>query len=305
MTPIRLGIIGAGSFANSPHRAAMEAQPDRFEIVAAYDGSPSASLDWASRLRAAAYESLDDLLAHRQIEAVFITGGPVSGRFEAARQALEAGRHVIVEPPMAASAAQCDQLIPLARRKGLALTAAHVRRWDNALVHARRRIDGGELGDVALVKLATAVGSLEDGPFGEGFDLFDAALLFNATELVDVAAAPSLRHGSPSHALTVLCRFEAPPAVEITVIVAAASAPLALPRMLAVGARSTLSDNSAAAAPTTGPFYEGVWRSIRERAPVPVLAAAARNAVYLAECAQVSARRGQAVVAERLLKAVE
>lgn len=305
MTPIRLGIIGAGSFANSPHRSAMEAQPDRFEIVAAYDSSPSSALNWAARARAAAYESLDDLLSHRQIEAVFITGGPISGRFEAAKKALEAGQHVIVDPPMAASAAQCDQLIPTARRKGLVLTAAHVGRWDNAIVHARARIDGGELGEVDLVKLAASVGSLGDGAFGEGFDLFDAALLFNGSALVDVAAAPTLKHGAPLHAMSALCRFAAPPAVEITVLAPGGSGSLSLPRLLAVGARSTLSDSSAPTPATTGPFYEGLWRSIRERAPVPVPAAAARNAVYLAECAQESARRGQAVVAERLLKVVE
>ena len=305
MTPIRLGIIGAGSFANSLHRSAMEAQPDRFEIVAAYDGAPSAALNWAARSRAAAYESLDDLLAHRQLEAVFITGGPVSGWFDAAHRALVAGRHVIVEPPMAASAAQCDQLIPLARRKGLVLTAAHVRRWDHAIVHARTRIEGGELGNVDLVKLAGAVDSLEEGPFGEGFDLFDAALLFNGSELVEVAAAPNLRHGSPPNAMSILVRFEEPPAEEIGLIVTGASTPLALPRLMAVGGRSALSDTSAPTPPSMGPFYEGVWRSVRERAQVPVLAAAARNAVYLAECAQNSTGSGRATSAERLLKVVE
>ncbi len=305
MTPIRLGIIGAGSFANSPHRPAMEAQPDRFEIVAAYDRSPSSALDWAARSRAAAYESLDDLLSHRQLEAVFITGGPLSGRFESAKNALEAGRHVIIDPPMAASAAQCDQLIPLARRKGLVLTAAHVRRWDNAMVHARARVDGGERGELALVKLAVSVESLEDGALGEGFDLFDAALLFNDSALVDVAAAPSLKRGTPLHAMSVLCRFADPPAVEITILVPGASAALAVPRLLAVGARSTLSDSSAPTPPATAPFYEGLWRAIRERGAAPISPAAARNAVYLAECAQESARRGQAVVAERLLKVVE
>jgi hypothetical protein len=302
MTAVRLGIVGAGAAYERVHRPFLEARPDRFQAVAVYDPDPSRGLNAASRTNAAAYESLDDLLSNRQVEAALVSTTPATGRFEIIRRALNAGLHVIAERPMAASAVQCDQLIELSRRKGVLLTACHFHRWDHAIVHARSRIQGGEVGEAILVKLAAAA---EDGPLGGGLELFDCALLFNTSALSEVTAVPNLGRDGAPNTFTTLCRFERTPAVEITAFPVFGEGSVALPRIAVIGTRAMFADTSAPAAPDPQPFYDGVWSAIRERGAPPVLPASARNAVYLAECALDSAKQGRAVRADRLIKAVE
>ena len=55
---------------------------------------------------------------------------PDQTHFEFAKKALQAGKHVVVEKPFTQSAAQAEELIALAREKGLMLTAYQNRRWD-------------------------------------------------------------------------------------------------------------------------------------------------------------------------------
>ncbi len=304
MTPIMLGIIGAQGFANSPHSSVVEAQPDRFQIAAVYDPSPGRGLQWSGRSHAAVYNSLRDLLSHQELDAVFIARSAASARYDAAQSALEAGLHVVLERPMAASTAQCDQLIQRARRKGVTLTVAHLRRWDHQTAHALSRIDSGEIGDPLIVKIA---GPLPEGDgllFSDSLDMLDLAQLFNESRLQEVSAAPNARSEDALESLTALFRFEEPPCVELSLLPSSKS-PFPLPRLTVIGKRGAIVDSSPLDAPSAQGFYDGLWKSVRQRAKAPVMASSARNAVYLAESVLESARLGRAVQTERLLKAVE
>ena len=218
MTPIMLGIIGARGFANSPHNSIVEAQPDRFQIAAVYDPSPERGLQWSGRSHAAAYNSLRDLLSHQELDAVFIARSAASARYEAAQSALEAGLHVVLERPMAASTAQCDQLIQRARRKGVTLTVAHLRRWDRQTAHALSRIDSGEIGDPLIVKIAGPLPEEDGLLFSDCLDMLDLAQLFNESRLQEVSAAPNARSEDALESLTALFRFEEPPCVELSLL---------------------------------------------------------------------------------------
>jgi len=304
MNAVRLGVVGVGDEYTGLHRPVIDAQPDHYQAVAMYDPDPSRMLNAATRTNAAAYESLDDLLKNPQVEAVLITTS-VSSRFDILQRALNAGKHTIVERPMAGSAVQCDQLLALARRRGLLLTSTHFRRWDHLFVHARTRIQGGEVGDPVLIKLAAAVPAGTDALFGDGFDLLDYALILNDSPLIEVSAVPNLSRSGATDTLAAVCRFEKNPAVEITFAVAAPNALFPLPRLVVIGTRSAFADTSMLNNPDPQPFYDGLWRAIRERGAPPVVAASSRNTVYLAESLLGSMRSGGAVRTERLLKAVE
>jgi predicted dehydrogenase len=305
MNPIRLGIVGAGGAYDVLHRPVLEAQPDHYQIVAVYDPEPTRSIRSAARTNAAVFESLDDLLRSPNVDAVLIASGPIGTRFDTIQRALEAGKHVVAERPLAASAAQCDQLVPLARRRGVLLTSTHFRRWDNAFVHAQNRIRNGEVGTPVLVQLATPSVAGEDAVLGTGFDLLDFALLLNDSGLAEISAAPNLSRMDVVDTFTATCRFDKPPAMTITVYPSPPNAMFGLPRFAVIGTRGAFTDTSLVNAPDAQPFYEGVWRAIRERGAPPVVASSARNAVYLAECLLASMREGHAVRTERLTKSVE
>jgi predicted dehydrogenase len=89
----------------------------------------------------------EDLLADDELEAVAIAT-PVSTHYALARAALEAGKHVFVEKPLAASAAEARTLLELARERDLVLMPGHTFLYSPPVNVVRDLITSGELGDI-------------------------------------------------------------------------------------------------------------------------------------------------------------
>jgi predicted dehydrogenase len=86
-----------------------------------------------------------DLLRDPAVEAIAIAT-PVSTHYELARQALEAGKHVLVEKPMATSCEEAERLIELAERRGLVLMVDHTFVYTGSVQRIKQLVDDGELG---------------------------------------------------------------------------------------------------------------------------------------------------------------
>jgi predicted dehydrogenase len=71
--------------------------------------------------------------------------------FPMAKAALLAGKHVLIEKPMAASAAQCEELIEIARQKGLVLMVGHTFLYSPAVRKIKEIIDRGDLGQIRYI----------------------------------------------------------------------------------------------------------------------------------------------------------
>jgi predicted dehydrogenase len=76
---------------------------------------------------------------------------PVRQHFSLAKASLLAGKHVLIEKPMAASSAECSELIALAEKKGLVLMVGHTFLYSGAVRKIAEIIDSGELGDVLYI----------------------------------------------------------------------------------------------------------------------------------------------------------
>lgn len=92
----------------------------------------------------------DDLLADRTIDAVVIAT-PISTHYRLAEAALLAGKHVMVEKPLAASSEQAASLIDLAQRLGLVLMPGHTFLYSPPVIMIRSLIASGEVGDVYFI----------------------------------------------------------------------------------------------------------------------------------------------------------
>jgi len=101
-TPIRLALIGAGIFARDTHLPALAALGDLFHVSAVYSRTLANAEALAARLPAPAVASddLDAVLARDDVEAVNIVL-PIPQLPDAVRRALDAGKHVISEKPVA------------------------------------------------------------------------------------------------------------------------------------------------------------------------------------------------------------
>jgi predicted dehydrogenase len=88
---------------------------------------------------------VNDVLASPDIDAVAVIT-PVSAHFDLARRALENGKHVFVEKPFTAMAAQAEELVELAEKKNLTIMVDHTFLFTGAVRKIKELIDQGELG---------------------------------------------------------------------------------------------------------------------------------------------------------------
>ena len=90
------------------------------------------------------------MLADPELEAVVIAT-PVPTHYELAKQALEAGKHVLVEKPPAMKGAEMDELVKLAAERDLVLMPGHLLLYHPGVVKMKELVDSGELGEVLCV----------------------------------------------------------------------------------------------------------------------------------------------------------
>jgi predicted dehydrogenase len=91
-----------------------------------------------------------ELLADETLDAVVIAT-PVPTHYELAKQALEAGKHVLVEKPPAMRGAEMDALCAIAAERDLVLMPGHLLLYHPGVRKLKELIDGGELGEVLCV----------------------------------------------------------------------------------------------------------------------------------------------------------
>jgi predicted dehydrogenase len=89
--------------------------------------------------------NFDDLLKNRKVDAVVIAT-PVQTHYPLAKKALESGRHVLVEKPMAASVREAEELVNIATRKNLTLMVDHTFVYTGAVRRIKDLIQKDELG---------------------------------------------------------------------------------------------------------------------------------------------------------------
>jgi scyllo-inositol 2-dehydrogenase (NADP+) len=89
--------------------------------------------------------SLGEMLANRAIGLIVVTT-PNATHFELAKQALEAGKHVVIDKPFTATSEEAFELSRLAKSKGLLVVPFHNRRWDGDFLTVKKLIAEQALG---------------------------------------------------------------------------------------------------------------------------------------------------------------
>jgi len=98
----------------------------------------------------AAESNFETLLQDPQIDAVVIAT-PLRTHFTLAKAALLQGKHVLVEKPMAASTVECEELIQLARQKGLTLMVGHTFLYSAPVRRIKQIIDNNDIGELRYI----------------------------------------------------------------------------------------------------------------------------------------------------------
>jgi predicted dehydrogenase len=146
MTRLGVAVVGAGSIATA-HLDAYRRQHEA-EIVAVCDRHPERAAALASRYGIEqVHDSVDALLADDRVEAVSLCTANAS-HAELAVAVLQAGRHVLVEKPLATTLEDALAVERAAAASGRVAQVGFVRRFSGNVVTLKRFVDAGELGEI-------------------------------------------------------------------------------------------------------------------------------------------------------------
>ncbi len=147
---IKVGIIGCGGIANAKHLPALSHQKNRVDIVAFCDlireraekaaeeyGTPDADV----------YTDYRELLKDESIDVVHVLTPNVS-HCELTVAALEAGKHVMCEKPMAATPADAKKMLDARNKSGKLLTIGYQNRYRQDSQVLKNMCEAGELGEI-------------------------------------------------------------------------------------------------------------------------------------------------------------
>ena len=146
MNRINAGVIGAGWVGGIRANACAvnplvdelhiaEINPDRAAEVAAETGAARVTADWR------------ELMESPDVDALIIASTPESQRFPIVRAALEAGKHVLVEKPVAPTPDEADEAIALCDAGGLKFAIGYTRRFDPKYAYINKAIKSGGIGE--------------------------------------------------------------------------------------------------------------------------------------------------------------
>lgn len=150
MRPIRLGVIGAGLIWIRTHKSILATLQDAFVPIAFADVSEQRRAAAAQEYPdAVVFEDYHSLLALPEVEAVLILT-PIALNAPVARAALLAGKHVIMEKPIARSVAEGAELVATARRAGRRLFVTEQLAYRHAEDALAGIIAAGAIGELVL-----------------------------------------------------------------------------------------------------------------------------------------------------------
>lgn len=119
-----------------------EIRPERLEEVRKLTNPATATLDY------------QDIVRNDDIKVVYISTTPEQTHFPIARDCLRAGKHVLLEKPIALELWEADELIEIARRNHVKFTIGYSQRFNPKIAYAKKKIADGTLGRVVSVMVS-------------------------------------------------------------------------------------------------------------------------------------------------------
>jgi len=146
--PLGTGIIGTGTIGNL-HALTYSRLPHA-KLVAVCDLNSERAESTAKEYRAKAYTDYRDLLEHPEVEAVSVVT-PDFAHHDIAIACANAGKHLLVEKPLATTAQEAQEIVDAAKDAGVKLMVNFHNRFNPPFVNAKQKITSGELGSLRYI----------------------------------------------------------------------------------------------------------------------------------------------------------
>lgn len=332
---LKVGVVGYGGAFNMGRQHLQEMQAAGLTPTAVAELDPGRLA--AARVDFPGIETYPDvatLLAHSGVELLTVIT-PHHTHAPLGLEILRAGRHCVLEKPMALTTAECDALIGAAAERGVIVSTYHNRHWDGWILHALDVVRSGALGDLVRIELrmgaheaprawwrssrACSGGLLYDW----GVHLLEYAFQLLPGPVVEVAGYASTGHwaAQPGHPYPqdanedeaqVLLRFATGQRVSLTITTVDVTPERGMVRI--VGTRGThlidwdnyettvaLPDGvrqttRGRSRPSEGHrFYQNIAGHLLREEPLVITGAWARRPIQILDLARESARLGHAL----------
>jgi len=145
MRKLGVAVIGTGFWGRNHARVFKELEET--ELLAVCDIKPERAKNVAKQFGVNSYTNSGKMLERKDIEAVSICTWSTS-LAKIALDALNAGRHVLVEKPMATSVRQAEKLLETAGKEGLHITVGFLMRFIPGLQHMRKAVENKTIGEL-------------------------------------------------------------------------------------------------------------------------------------------------------------
>ena len=154
-----IGIIGCGKIAQVRHIPEYAEHKDA-KLLGFYDINLERAKSLADQYGGTAYATVEQLLANPEIDAVSICAANFA-HAELTIAALNAGKHVLCEKPMAITLEECEAMVEAAKKNDKYLMIGHNQRLAKAHATAKKLIDDGLIGDIVTFRTTFGHGGPE------------------------------------------------------------------------------------------------------------------------------------------------
>jgi predicted dehydrogenase len=209
---IRYGIVGYGLFAERAIAPAIQLTQDSV-LVAVQKRSRAAAQEKATALSLPyAFESVQALASCPEVDAVFIGSANVAHHDEVIAVA-RAGKHILVEKPMAMNCAETERMVAECERNHVKLMVGHVLRFSPLIQYVRDLVRSGNLGTIVFAR----ADYIYDARLSRRSWLFDRSIAGGGPVFdIGVHCLDTLRYVLDDHVTSVQSLLAPPPTVTTT-----------------------------------------------------------------------------------------
>ncbi|MEM2926940.1 MAG: Gfo/Idh/MocA family oxidoreductase [Candidatus Bathyarchaeia archaeon] len=149
---IKVGIAGLGRSGWNIHARTLEKLPDKYRVVAVSDPIDERRQEAITKFGCKAYSDFDDLIKDEEVELVVIST-PSHLHAPHTIKALEAGKHVVSEKPMATNLHEADTIIETAKKSPKIFTVFQNSIFSPDYLKVKEIIQSGKLGRIVLIRI--------------------------------------------------------------------------------------------------------------------------------------------------------
>lgn len=149
MDPVRIGLIGSGYMGRS-YAECIKRHTKGGQLGPITGGSRAPQL--AKDYEVPHVGTVAELLGRKDVDAVLISS-PHSAHLEQVAQVAKAGKHVLVEKPMALNVGECDAMIGACKEAGVILSVIQTVRFRGTVARGKKMIQEGKIGTVRMISL--------------------------------------------------------------------------------------------------------------------------------------------------------